>query len=86
MACSGAAVITPTNAATAMTIATHDTAVNVTTPQPDARIANTEVAAAAVAASNTLGIPGAPGTARKPATAANAVAITLSASPAIGSR
>ena len=54
IACGGAAVITPTNAATATTVATHDTAVNVTAPQPDARIANTQVTAAAVAASNTL--------------------------------
>src|SRR6516225_5391008 len=82
----GAAVITPTNAAMAMTIATPETAVNVTAPQPDSRIASTEVTAAAVAASNTLGIPGAPGTARNPAIAPNAVAIRLRASPAIASR
>ena len=44
-----------------------------------------QVTAAAVAASSTLGRPGAPGTARKPATAANAVAIRLSVSPAIAS-
>ena len=56
MMCSGAAVITPANAATATTIAKHDTAVNVTTPQPDKRIANTDVTAAAIAASSTLGV------------------------------
>ena len=38
----GAAVITPANAAMATTVAKHDTAVNVTTPQPDTRIANTD--------------------------------------------
>ena len=79
-------MITPANAATATTIAKHDTAVNVTTPQPDKRIAITDVTAAPVAASSTLGAPGAPGTARKPAAAANTVAITLSVSPANESR
>src|ERR1700757_150810 len=85
MTCSGAAVITPANAAIATTIAKHDTAVNVTTPQPDKRIANTEITAAPIAASSALETPGAPGTARKPAIAANTVAITLSVSPAIES-
>src|SRR6516225_4655982 len=86
MAYDGAAVSTSTSAPTAMTIATHKTAVNVIAPQPDRRIASTEVTAAVVAASNALGTPGAPGTARNPATAPNAVAIKLSASPAIASR
>jgi hypothetical protein len=75
---SGAAVMTPADAAIATTIAKHDIVVNVTTPQPDKRIANTAITAAAIAASSTLGTPGAPGTARKPAAVANTVAITLS--------
>ncbi len=85
MARSGAALTAPTRPATAMTTAQLDTAVNVTTPQPDTRVATTAVTPAAAAASNTFGMPGAPGTATKPATAANAVAMRLNASPAVWS-
>ncbi len=79
----GAAVMTTARAHAATTIAKQAAAVNVTTPQPVTRIANTDVTAAAVAASSTLGAPPAPGTARKPATEAKPLAITLSVSPAI---
>lgn len=86
MTCTGAAVIAPTSAAAATAAAKHAAAVNATTPQPDSRIASTAVTAAAAAASNTLETLGPPGTITNPATAAKTVAITLSASPAIGSR
>src|SRR6201999_2467705 len=74
---SGAAVITPANAAIATTIAKHDTAVNVTTPLPDKRMAITDITAAPIAASSTLGTPGAPGAAGKPADAGNSVGVRL---------
>ena len=83
---SGAAVIALAKAAPAVTSAKHDTAVRATTPRPVIRIATTDVTAAAIAASSTLGAPETPGTAMKPATAANAVAIRLRVSPAMGSR
>ncbi len=86
MAGTGAAVIAPTSVAAATTTAQHATAVNVIPPQPVMRIASTDVAAAAIAATSTLWTPGTPGTASRPATAPNMVAITLNVRPAIGSR
>src|ERR1700742_3244181 len=85
-ACSGTALNTPTTATTTITIAAHDAAVKVTTPQAVARFADTAVTAADDAASSTCGTSGAPGTAIKPATAASSVAITPNVNPAVGSR
>ena len=83
---SGAPVTTPVSAAIAVSRAQHATAVNVTVPQPDRCIANTDVTTAAIAASKTWAKPGLPGTARKPVTAPNVVAITPKVIPATGSR
>ena len=75
--------MTVASALAAMTSAKHATAVNVAMPQPVTRIANTDVTNAATAASSAFGPPAAPGTATKPAVAANPHAIRFNASPAI---
>ena len=85
MACSGTAVIAPTNAAAAPTVVKHASSVNITAQQPIARITAADVAAAAVA-NNAFGAPGPPGTVSKPAIAANPVASRPSVNPAGRSR
>ena len=83
--CNGTAVTAPTKAAVAVAAPKHVNALNTAAWQPITRNTAADVDAAA-AANSAFGAPGPPGTASRPASAANPMASRPSVSPAECSR